>query len=154
MSYSHSVDAMNGDMPIKEHWYRCDITGEMISEAWPRIHIEGTDVDISHGAVQEVILPWFIKCAPVPFEWVVADMKMRAGIDDPRRPGLPAHIRKEVIASAGGKCAKCGATERVHVDHIVPVALGGTDARKNLQALCQPCNNKKGIKSNECFMAQ
>lgn len=29
------------------------------------------------------------------------------------------------------------------VDHIIPKALGGTDARENLQVLCRPCNSAK-----------
>lgn len=152
MSYSHSVDAMNGDMPIKEHWYRCDLTGDMISEAWPRIHIDEKDVDISERAVREIIMPWFVKAACVPFEWIVDDMKERAGLANPPSRSLPAKLRKAVLESFGGKCVKCGTSDRVHVDHIVPVAKGGTDDRKNLQAMCQPCNNKKGIKCNSEFM--
>lgn len=29
------------------------------------------------------------------------------------------------------------------VDHVIPKALGGTDARENLQVLCRPCNSAK-----------
>jgi len=30
------------------------------------------------------------------------------------------------------------------LDHIVPVALGGLDARENYQWLCRSCNRRKG----------
>jgi 5-methylcytosine-specific restriction endonuclease McrA len=33
-----------------------------------------------------------------------------------------------------------------HVDHILPVALGGSNDRKNLQLLCAPCNYEKTSK--------
>jgi 5-methylcytosine-specific restriction endonuclease McrA len=30
-----------------------------------------------------------------------------------------------------------------HVDHIVPIALGGSNGRRNIQLLCAPCNQSK-----------
>jgi putative transposase len=49
-----------------------------------------------------------------------------------------------------GQCAQCGAnvylelTEEQHMDHIVPLAVGGTNDLSNLQLLCAPCNLAKG----------
>lgn len=46
-------------------------------------------------------------------------------------------------------CAECRAdTRRVgfHVDHIVPLAKGGSNNPSNLQILCPSCNSKKGAK--------
>jgi 5-methylcytosine-specific restriction endonuclease McrA len=31
-----------------------------------------------------------------------------------------------------------------HVDHILPLALGGDNRRKNIQLLCPTCNLSKG----------
>lgn len=50
--------------------------------------------------------------------------------------------RAEVLAV--GKCAYCGATEYLTVDHIVPLSDYGTNARTNLQCLCNDCNQAKG----------
>ena len=33
---------------------------------------------------------------------------------------------------------------RLHVEHIIPTARGGTDALENLAASCGPCNFAKG----------
>ncbi len=30
-----------------------------------------------------------------------------------------------------------------HIDHIVPLACGGTNEKNNLQILCQPCHFEK-----------
>jgi 5-methylcytosine-specific restriction endonuclease McrA len=51
-------------------------------------------------------------------------------------------LRAEVLAV--GKCAYCGATERLTVDHIIPLCAHGTNGRQNLQCLCDPCNQAKG----------
>lgn len=43
----------------------------------------------------------------------------------------------------GRKCLKCGTTERIEKDHVVPLAIGGKNDIKNLQPLCRKCNPKK-----------
>lgn len=46
-----------------------------------------------------------------------------------------------------GKCAHPWCRKRLsdeyHVDHILPLAIGGSNDRRNLQILCQPCNLTK-----------
>lgn len=46
------------------------------------------------------------------------------------------------------KCAFCkkNVVHSYHVDHIMPLALGGSNDRKNLQILCPTCNMKKSKK--------
>jgi len=45
-------------------------------------------------------------------------------------------------------CAGCSADISLayQVDHILPLALGGSNDRKNLQILCPPCNRRKHAK--------
>lgn len=49
-------------------------------------------------------------------------------------------------------CANCGerlfrsGKKRMHVDHIVPLSLGGSNWPGNLQCLCPTCNLKKSSK--------
>lgn len=51
--------------------------------------------------------------------------------------------RHEVFARDGGACVRCGDTERLEVDHIIPMVRGGTDDDWNLQTLCKSCNSAK-----------
>lgn len=44
------------------------------------------------------------------------------------------------------KCAECGTKDDITKDHIVPLALGGTNFAYNLQPLCKPCNFSKGAR--------
>jgi 5-methylcytosine-specific restriction endonuclease McrA len=43
-------------------------------------------------------------------------------------------------------CQVCLALEDLTVDHIIPIARGGTHARTNLQVLCRACNSAKGAR--------
>ena len=47
-------------------------------------------------------------------------------------------------AAAWMICAKCGASQKLHVDHITPLSGDGTDDIDNLRVLCASCNSKKG----------
>jgi 5-methylcytosine-specific restriction endonuclease McrA len=49
-----------------------------------------------------------------------------------------------------GRCSWCGckvAWRRKHVDHVVPLALGGSNGPENLVIACAHCNDSKGAKS-------
>ncbi|MER6976023.1 HNH endonuclease [Streptomyces carpinensis] len=55
-------------------------------------------------------------------------------------------MRFEVLRRDGFRCRYCGTTAadaELTVDHVTPVALGGTDDRSNLVTACGPCNNGK-----------
>lgn len=39
-------------------------------------------------------------------------------------------------------------------DHIIPVVSGGTDDIGNIQALCTPCNRRKGVKAWKVFLRE
>jgi hypothetical protein len=52
---------------------------------------------------------------------------------------------REVLERDGHRCLACGATTRLHVDHIKPVSRGGRNDLDNLQTLCVTCNARKGV---------
>ena len=45
-------------------------------------------------------------------------------------------------------CRKCGSTENLEIDHIIPIAKGGKTTWDNLQTLCRDCNQLKGDNIN------
>ena len=59
------------------------------------------------------------------------------------RPGL---LLKMLASGVEHVCAApgCNETERLHVDHIIPLSKGGCDDLDNLQFLCGPHNSSKG----------
>ena len=65
------------------------------------------------------------------------------------RTTIPLHDRWAVLKRDNYRCTKCGASPsndhqvELEVDHIVPVAKRGKNARDNLQTLCRKCNQGK-----------
>jgi len=54
-------------------------------------------------------------------------------------------IRLRILSRDSYCCQQCGKDNgKLHVDHIIPRRLGGTDNDDNLQVLCQNCNLSKG----------
>ena len=63
-----------------------------------------------------------------------------------KRKKIPFRIRKMVFEKDGYRCQICGATSattKLEVDHIIPLARGGTDDFDNLITLCCHCNHGK-----------
>lgn len=52
-------------------------------------------------------------------------------------------LRLRVFAIHGRSCYRCGGYANT-VDHIVPVALGGTHDIRNLRPACGRCNSSTG----------
>lgn len=55
-----------------------------------------------------------------------------------------------------GRCAYCRTLLRhgMHVDHIIPIRRGGSNAPSNIQILCPPCNCSKSAKDPIIFARQ
>ena len=61
-----------------------------------------------------------------------------------RRERIPDAVRLFVWQRDEGKCVKCGNSEKLEFDHIIPVVKGGANTERNLQLLCESCNRGKG----------
>lgn len=78
------------------------------------------------------------------FEW-----HWRRGMFPPqgRRHGVKQVLRVAVIERDGFVCGLCGGEvepDDVHIDHIFPKSLGGSDRLDNLQVAHSLCNMRKG----------
>jgi 5-methylcytosine-specific restriction endonuclease McrA len=68
------------------------------------------------------------------------------------RDPLPAQLRFGILQRDGFRCRYCGRPGNapgvvLHVDHVVPVAAGGTTTEDNLLTACDECNLGKAARA-------
>jgi len=57
---------------------------------------------------------------------------------------IPSSVKLEVWQRDNGRCTKCGSTDNLHFDHILPFSRGGTSlTAANIQILCARHNLEK-----------
>jgi hypothetical protein len=67
------------------------------------------------------------------------------------RQRIPSEIERRVRAAAGDRCGYCLSPQhlvmaRLEIEHIIPLAQGGTDDESNLWLACPLCNSHKSDK--------
>lgn len=67
---------------------------------------------------------------------------------------LSKNIREKLFELQNGKCVCCKKSlgQYYHLDHIIPLSLGGVNSDDNVQLLTARCNAQKGIKHPVDFM--
>ena len=63
-----------------------------------------------------------------------------------RRIPIPDSVRQFVLQRDDYQCKSCGKTQQqtqLTIDHIIPLAKGGSNDISNLQTLCYQCNRSK-----------
>jgi 5-methylcytosine-specific restriction endonuclease McrA len=72
-----------------------------------------------------------------------ANRRRRALVLAANSPGVAEKDWQRMLRRHQGKCAYCGSSERITMDHIVPIARGGWHAIGNVTPACFPCNASK-----------
>jgi 5-methylcytosine-specific restriction endonuclease McrA len=97
-------------------------------------------------------------------EWFAANPERRAAYEQNRRAlkrkatgKLSPDIKGKLFSLQMGRCACCREKfkmHELHLDHIHPLSGGGEHIDKNMQLLCQPCNQSKYAKHPVDFMRE
>lgn len=72
---------------------------------------------------------------------LVTDGHVAAGA---ARAALAVDVKRAVWERCGGRCVECASEQLLEFDHVIPLALGGSNSVRNLQLLCADCNRAKG----------
>lgn len=63
-------------------------------------------------------------------------------------------VNEQVKARDGYRCVFCGATDvELTIDHLIPLARGGTDEMTNYVTACRPCNQRKADLEPSAFVS-
>ena len=68
------------------------------------------------------------------------------------RTKVPNQIKRRVRNAAGNRCGFCLGQQRrilgiLEIEHLIPLAYGGTDEESNLWLSCSLCNRYKGVQT-------
>ena len=104
---------------------------------------------------------WIVMVALLVADWLIWLMlRIRSNerrIRPTRRVAWPKGLKRELMKRQNYTCVYCGRrriARSFDIDHILPVVRGGTNDLGNLQVICQPCNQRKGIQTDGEFRAR
>ena len=71
-----------------------------------------------------------------------------------KRLTWPKGLKRSLMRRQHNTCVYCGyrrIASSMDIDHIIPVVRGGSNDESNLQVICRPCNQRKGLQTDEEF---
>jgi hypothetical protein len=81
------------------------------------------------------------------------DVAPAAEVETAGNKAIPRLLRREVFERDGSQCTfvsedghRCTAKRYLQIDHVIPIALGGTSTLANLRVLCGPHNRLMAIR--------
>lgn len=70
------------------------------------------------------------------------------------RVNWPRGLKRRLMRRQNSTCVYCAYRRRalsMDIDHIIPVVRGGSNDESNLQVICRPCNQRKGLQTDREF---
>jgi len=130
----------NNPLKVKlknERWRKLNKTRDKLNKtSWAKVNPD---------KVKQARDEWRVKN---PHRWMVDTHARRA-----RTRGRFTQRRvSQLKQDQSGKCVYCPTPlDKFHIDHIMPLALGGSNTDDNIQLLCPKCNLRKHSKHPDVF---
>jgi len=125
-----------------------DLTGVDVEDIADGAAWEGSPQEFLDGLIFAGFIDASFEGRPCIHHW----MEYRHRTDDEVRATMRrawerqrTFVRRGIFERDSYRCQLCGAGRLLEIDHILPIARGGTNNPANLQVLCRPCNRSKGV---------
>ena len=104
---------------------------------------------------------WIAIAALLITDWIIWVM-LRTRSDERRirptkRVSWTKGLKRELMRRQDNTCVYCGhrrTARALDIDHILPAVRGGSNDVSNLQVICRPCNQRKGMQTDKEFRAR
>ena len=104
---------------------------------------------------------WVVMVALLIADWLIWVMlRTRSNerrIRPTKRVTWPKGLKQELMKRQDNTCVYCGyrrIARTLDIDHMIPAVRGGTNDESNLQVICRPCNQRKGLQTDQEFRAR
>ena len=101
---------------------------------------------------------WVVIAALLLADWLIWVMlRIRSNerrIRPTRRVTWSKGLKQELMKRQDSTCAYCGhrrIARSLDIDHMIPAVRGGSNDASNLQVICRPCNQRKGLQTDREF---
>ena len=122
--------------PLGQKVHRSDVLTPFIATAWSWVVIAAL-----------LLADWLI--------WVMLRIRSNERrIRPTRRVTWPKGLKQELMRRQDNTCVYCGhrrIARSLDIDHMVPAVRGGSNDTSNLQVICRPCNQRKGLQTDREF---
>ena len=135
---------------LKEAWKKPiryeDIANEILRERL--LELKGRFAHISPNIPLEELMMRICDGLLGPRRWdqnAPSPEKVHSGTEDKRENLSVAAAKREVWRRDQSRCSNCESTYAVQIDHIIPIAAGGSSTIENMRLLCRSCNQRAAI---------
>ena len=101
---------------------------------------------------------WIVMVALLIADWLIWVMlRTRSNerrIRSTKRVAWRKGLKQELMKRQDNTCVYCGyrrIARTLDIDHMIPVVRGGSNDESNLQVICRPCNQRKGLQTDQEF---
>lgn len=104
---------------------------------------------------------WIVTVSFLVADWLIWVMRRTRSSERTIRPTKrvtwPKGLKRELMRRQDNTCVYCGyrrTSRTLDIDHMIPVVRGGSNDTGNLQVICRPCNQRKGLQTDPEFRAR
>ena len=106
------------------------------------------------GQVAKGTIETALWMADLTIDYILRRRQDERTIRPTKRITFPASLKRQLLVQQNRQCMYCGERKSIRttdIDHKHPVVRGGKNEKANLQLLCKPCNQRKGMQTDEEF---